>query len=225
MILFTLGGLFAIYEGIEKLRHPHGLPSTAVAVGILLVAIVFESYALRKAVRHANAERSEQSRWRFLRRSKTPEIPIVLLEDAGAQIGLFVALAGVALAQLTGNHRWDAAGSLTIGVLLVVIAIFLAIEMKSLLIGESASLVDQATIRSTIEASPHVRRFIHLRTQHLGPEELLVGAKVQLDGDVPFAQVTAAINTIEHRLREAVPEARVIYMEPDVATNAEPSRA
>ncbi len=220
MILFSLGGLFAIYEGIEKLRHPHELESTAVAVGILLVAIVFESYALRKAVKHANAERGEQSWWRFLRRSKTPEIPIVLLEDAGAQIGLFVALAGVGLARLTGDPRWDAAGSLTIGVLLVVIAVFLAIEMKSLLIGESASTDDQAAIRSIIEASPHVRRFLHLRTQHLGPEELLVGAKVQFDGDLSFAQVTAAINTIERRLREAMPEARVVYIEPDVASDS-----
>ena len=220
MILFSLGGLFAIYEGIEKLRHPHELESTAVAVGILMVAIVFESYALRKAVLHANAERGEQSWWRFLRRSKTPEIPIVLLEDAGAQIGLFVALAGVALAQLTGDARWDAAGSLAIGVLLVVIAVFLAIEMKSLLIGESASTDDQAAIRSIIEASPHVRRFLHLRTQHLGPEELLVGAKVQLDGDLTFAQVTAAINSIERRLREAMPEARVVYIEPDVASDS-----
>ncbi len=221
MILFSMGGLFAIYEGVDKLRHPHELESTAVAVGILLVAIVFESYALRKAYKHANAERDGQSWWRFLRRSKTPEIPIVLLEDAGAQIGLFAALAGVGLAQLTGDPRWDAAGSLAIGVLLVVIAVFLAIEMKSLLIGESAGTDDQATIRSTIEESPHVRRFIHLRTQHLGPEELLVGAKVQLDGDLTFAEVTAAINTIERRLREVVPEARVIYIEPDVATDAD----
>ncbi|MDP9020984.1 MAG: cation diffusion facilitator family transporter, partial [Actinomycetota bacterium] len=220
LILFSLGGLFAVYEGIEKLRHPHELESTAVAVGILVVAIVFESYALRKAVRAANAERGGQSWWRFLRRSKTPEIPVVLLEDAGAELGLFVALGGVALARLTGDPRWDAAGSLAIGVLLVVIAVFLAVEMKSLLIGESASSEDQAAIRSTIEGSPHVRRFIHLRTQHLGPDELLVGAKVQLDGDLSFGQVTAAIDTIERRLREAIPEARVIYIEPDVASDS-----
>jgi cation diffusion facilitator family transporter len=226
LILFSLGGLFAIYEGIDKLRHPHELGSTTVALVILLVAIVFESYALRKAVKQANAERGSQSWWRFLRRSKTPEIPVVLLEDTGAQIGLFVALAGLVLARLTGDARWDAAGSLAIGVLLVLIAVFLAIEMKSLLIGESASADDEAAIRRSIEGSPHVRRFIHLRTQHLGPEELLVGAKVQLDADLAFTQVTEAINTIERRLRESIPEARVIYIEPDVESEAaEPTPA
>jgi cation diffusion facilitator family transporter len=227
LILFSLGGLFAIYEGIDKLRHPHELGSTTVALAILLVAIVFESYALRKAVKQANAERGNQSWWRFLRRSKTPEIPVVLLEDTGAQIGLFVALAGLGLARLTGDARWDAAGSLAIGVLLVLIAVFLAIEMKSLLIGESASADDEAAIRRSIEGSPHVRRFIHLRTQHLGPEELLVGAKVQLDADLTFTEVTGAINTIERRLRESIPEARVVYIEPDVAVSetAEPSPA
>jgi cation diffusion facilitator family transporter len=226
LVLFSLGGLFAIYEGVEKLRHPHELESAAVAVAILVVAIAFESYALRKAVKQANAERGGQSWWRFLRRSKSPEIAVVLLEDTGAEIGLFFALSGVALAKVTGDPRWDATGSLAIGVLLVVIAVFLAIEMKSLLIGESASPDDEAAIRSTIENSPHVGRFIHLRTQHLGPDELLVGAKVQLDSDLSFRQVTEAINTIERRLRELIPEARVVYIEPDVASQPhEPSHA
>ncbi|HSH23160.1 MAG TPA: cation diffusion facilitator family transporter [Acidimicrobiales bacterium] len=217
MVLFSLGGLFAIYEGIDKIRHPHELESVFVAVGILLVAVVFETYALTKAIKVASKERAGRSWWTFLRRSKNPEIPVVLLEDAGAELGLIVALFGIAMARLTGDPRWDAAGSLGIGVLLVAIAVFLAIEMKSLLIGESAGPDDQAAIRSAIESAPDVRRLIHLRTQHLGPDELLVGAKVELDAALTFPEVAATIDRTEQQLRAAVPEARVVYLEPDIA--------
>jgi cation diffusion facilitator family transporter len=217
MVLFSLGGLFAIYEGVQKLREPHEIESLAVAVVILLVAIAFESYALTKAVKHANTERGGQSWWHFIRHSKNPEVSVVLLEDAGAQLGLFLALFGIAMAKITDNPRWDALGSLGIGVLLVIIAVILAIEMKSLLIGESAGTADITAIRGAIEAAPDVKRLIHLRTQHLGPEELLVAAKVELDGHLSFSQVAAAIDVAESRLREAVPEARVVYLEPAVA--------
>ena len=142
---------------------------------------------------------------------------MVLLEDLGAEIGLFLALAGLGLVELTGDGRWDALGSLSIGILLVVIAIVLAIEMKSLLIGESAGPAQLKAIRKAIEEAPDVARLIHLRTQHLGPAELLVGAKVELDGNLSFAEVAAAINETEKRLRSSVPEARVVYLEPDVA--------
>ncbi|MDQ3354351.1 MAG: cation transporter, partial [Actinomycetota bacterium] len=146
-----------------------------------------------------------------------PEVSVVLLEDAGAQLGLFLALFGIAMAKITDNPRWDALGSLGIGVLLVIIAVILAIEMKSLLIGESAGTADAAAIRGAIETAPDVKRLIHLRTQHLGPDELLVAAKVELDGHLSFSQVAAAIDVAESRLREAVPEARVVYLEPAVA--------
>ncbi|MBW3573824.1 MAG: cation diffusion facilitator family transporter [Actinobacteria bacterium] len=217
MVLFSLGGLFAIYEGVDKLRHPHELESIAVAVGILVVAVVFETYALTKAIKVANKERAGRSWWRFIRRSKNPEIPVVLLEDSGAELGLLIALFGIAMARITGDPRWDAAGSLGIGVLLVIIAVFLAVEMKSLLIGESAGPDDEAAIRSAIESAPDVRRLIHLRTQHLGPDELLVGAKIELDPALSFPQVAATIDRTEHQLRAAVPEARIVYLEPDVS--------
>ncbi len=217
MVLFSLGGLFAIFEGVQKLREPHEIESVAVAVTILLVAIAFESYALTKAIKQANAERGGQSWWHFIRHSKSPEVPVVLLEDAGAQLGLFLALFGVALARITGNPRWDALGSLGIGVLLEVIAAVLAVEMKSLLIGESASTADTAAIRRALEEAPDVRRLLHLRTQHLGPDELLVAAKVELDGHLSFGQVAAAIDVAEGRLRDEVPAARVVYLEPGVA--------
>ncbi|MDP9006646.1 MAG: cation diffusion facilitator family transporter [Actinomycetota bacterium] len=216
MVLFSLGGLFAIYEGVQKLREPHELESPLIAVTILLVAVVFETYALTKAIKVANVERAGRSWWTFIRRSKNPEIPIVLLEDAGAELGLFLALFGIAMAEITDDPRWDAAGSLGIGVLLVIIAAVLAVEMKSLLIGESAGPNDEAAIRSAIETAPDVRRLIHLRTQHLGPDELLVGAKIELDAGLTFAQVAAAIDTAEQLLRTSVPEARVVYLEPDL---------
>ncbi len=139
LVLFSLGGLFAIFEGIEKLRHPHELESVGIAIGILLVAIVLESYSLHTAVKEANHVRGDESWWSFIRHSKSPELPVVLLEDTGAEVGLFLALTGVLLAHFTDEPRWDAAGSLGIGILLVVIAGILAVEMKSLLLGESAS--------------------------------------------------------------------------------------
>jgi cation diffusion facilitator family transporter len=217
LVLFSMGGLFAIYEGIEKLRHPHEVESLVVAVVILLVAIVLETFSLVTAVREANHVRGNQSWWAFIRHSKNPELPVVLLEDTGAEIGLALALVGVVMAHVTDEPRWDAAGSLGIGILLVVIALVLATEMKSLLIGESASPGDQEAIRNAIEGSPEVRRLIHMRTEHLGPDELLVAAKLEFDGTLSFADLAKAVDDTEARLRDAVPAAKVIYIEPDVA--------
>jgi cation diffusion facilitator family transporter len=217
LVLFSMGGLFAIYEGIEKLRHPHEVESLVVAVVILLVAIALETFSLITAVREANHVRGGQSWWTFIRRSKNPELPVVLLEDTGAEIGLLLALVGVVMAHVTEEPRWDAAGSLGIGILLVVIALVLATEMKSLLIGESASPGDQEAIRHAIEDSPEVRRLIHMRTEHLGPDELLVAAKAEFDGGLSFADLARAVDDTEARLRQAVPSARVVYIEPDVA--------
>jgi cation diffusion facilitator family transporter len=217
LVLFTLGGVFAIVEGIDKLRHPHEVESFGIAIGILLVAVVLESYSLMTAVREANHVRNGLSWWTFIRRSRNPELPIVLLEDTGAEIGLLMALFGVIAAHVTGNSRWDAAGSLGIGVLLVIIACTLVVEMKSLLIGESATKADLAKMRSAIESTPNVRHLIHMRTQHLGPDELLVGAKLEMEGSLSFADVAATIDAAEARVRAAVPSARVIYLEPDCA--------
>lgn len=216
LILFSLGGLFAIFEGVQKLRDPHEVESITIAVAILVVAVALESVALTKAIKVANGKRGDRSWWEFIRRSKEPEIAVVLLEDAGAELGLLFALTGLIAAQVTGEPRWDALGSLAIGVLLVVIAIFLATEMKSLLIGESASPRVQDEIRRAIEATPEVHGIIHLRTQHLGPEELLVGAKIELIADLDVRGVAGAINAAEQRLRQAVPAARVVYLEPDI---------
>jgi cation diffusion facilitator family transporter len=215
LMLFSLGALFAIYEGIEKLIHPHELESVAVALAVLGVAIVLEALSFRTAVVEAAAVKGDDSWWHFIRRSKSPELPVVLLEDSGALLGLLLAFAGVGAAELTGNPRWDALGSVGIGILLGVIAIVLAVEMKSLLIGESAAEPTEAAIRDAISDAPEVRRIIHLRTLHLGPDELLVAAKLDLDSST-VPDVARAIDAAESRVRAAVPIARVIYLEPDL---------
>lgn len=216
LVLFSLGGLFALYEGIEKLRHPHEIESATVAFVILSIAIVVEAISFRTAIKESLHVKGKESWWQFIRRSKSPELPVVLLEDLGAMVGLILAVVGLGMAEITGNPRWDAVGSIAIGSLLVVIAVILVIEMKGLLIGEAASPATLASILQTMESSPQVQKVIHLKTQHIGPDELLVGAKLAFDADLDLPALAEAINEVEHRLRQAVPSCRVIYIEPDI---------
>jgi cation diffusion facilitator family transporter len=216
LVLFSLGGAFAIFEGIEKIRHPHELESPAVAIGILLFAIVLETYSFRTAIVESNKVRGDATWWQFIRRSKNPELPVVLLEDLGAEIGLFIALAAVTTTLVTGDGIWDGIGTLSIGLLLAAIAVLLAKEMKSLLLGETASPEVEARIRAAIEQDPEVDRLIHMRTQHIGPDELLVGVKVSFRDDLGVAELAGAVNRVETQVRASVPEARVMYIEPDV---------
>jgi cation diffusion facilitator family transporter len=217
LVLFSMGGLFALYEGISKVRHPHETENLYVAVGILVFAIALETYSLRTAIKESQHHKPKSMGWwKFIRTAKQPELPVVLLEDIGAEIGLFLALGGVLTAEWTGDPRWDAVGSISIGVLLVVIAIVLAIETKGLLIGEAAGTVEREAIVKAIESADDVKRLIHVRTQHLGPDEILVAAKIEFDADLTFADLATAINSTEARIRDAVPMARLIYLEPDV---------
>ncbi len=220
MVLFSLGSFFAIYEGIDKLRHPHELVSPAIAIGVLVLAIALESWSFRTAIVAAQPLRGSKSWWSFIRRSKSPELPVVLLEDLGALLGLVFALVGVSLAAVLDDPRFDAMGSIAIGALLGVIAVVLAIEMKSLLIGESAEKEIQGAIRRTIEEFPAVRKLIHMRTLHLGPEELLVAIKVDFDAGLDVAGLAAAIDDLESTIRRQTPIAQVIYVEPDIARSA-----
>ena len=215
LVLFSVGGLFALTEGIDKIRHPHEIDSVWVAIGILVFAIVLETYSLRTAIKEVNHVRGEGvSIWRFIRTSKQPELPVVLLEDAGAELGLFAALGGIVMADITGDARWDAAGSVAIGVLLIAIAVLLMIEMKGLLIGESASSADQDAIAGALAAGPGVRGVVHLKTQHIGPDEILVAAKVEFDAALTFEELSASIDATEALVRAATPAARMIYIEP-----------
>lgn len=216
LVLFSLGGAFAIYEGVSKIRHPHEVTQPEVAVGILIFAILLEGLSFRTAIKEANKIRADASWWQFIRRSKNPELPVVVLEDLGALVGLTLALAAVAATLITNDPLWDGIGTVNIGVLLTIIAIVLAVEMKSLLIGESADKTVQETIRSAIEIEPAVERLIHLRTQHLGPDELLVGAKVSFIGDLSVAELADAVDRVEHSVRANVPSVGIMYIEPDV---------
>jgi cation diffusion facilitator family transporter len=216
VVLFTVGSVYALYEGIEKLRHPHELTNPPVAIAILLGAIALESWSLRTAVREANHIRGDYSWWSFIRHTKNPELPVVLLEDLGALIGLMFALVGISLAVITDNPRFDALGSVAIGLLLGVIAVVVGTEMRSLLIGEAATSGDVAAIREALTGTEGVRRLIHLRTMHLGPDELLVAGKIELDPAFTFEQVSETINRAEARIRAAVEVATLIYLEPDI---------
>ena len=223
LVLFSMGGMFALYEGIQKFRDPHEVESLGVAVTILVVAIVLETFSLRTAVKESNHVRQPGTNWwRFIRGTKQPELPVVLLEDIGALTGLLFALGGVLMAHLTEDARWDAVGSISIGLLLIVIAIVLVVEMKSLLIGESASAEARDAIIAAIEASRHVDELIHIRTEHIGPDEIMVGAKIEFSSSLSTDQLVDAINSTEDAIRAAVPAATVIYLEHDLHRDDHP---
>lgn len=216
IVLFSLGGLFALYEAWHKFADPHPIESWQwVPIVVLLAAIVMEGFSFRTAIKEANHTRGDQSWVSYIRTAKAPELPVVLLEDFGALIGLVLALFGVSMTLVTDDGRWDAIGSAAIGVLLVLIAIVLAMETKSLLLGESATRTDVDAIRAAL-VGPGVPSVIHLRTLHLGPEELLVAAKIEVPAASTAADVADAIDAAEQRVRAAVPIARVIYLEPDL---------
>ncbi|GAB4049602.1 cation diffusion facilitator family transporter [Catellatospora paridis] len=217
IVLFSVGGLFALYEAWHKFHDP--TPITAwkwLPVTVLLVAIVLESFSFRTAIVESNAVRGSASWKEFIRRAKAPELPVILLEDLGALVGLVFALIGVSMTLITGSGYWDAAGTLMIGLLLVVIAVVLAMETKSLLLGESATDEHVKAIAAAIANGPEVERVIHMRTMHLGPEELLVAAKIAVRHDETADEVAKGIDAAEARIREAVPIAKVIYLEPDI---------
>ncbi|MFI5492802.1 cation diffusion facilitator family transporter [Actinoplanes sp. NPDC051859] len=232
IVLFTVGGLFALYEGYHKWSHPEGITAWQwVPVAVLVIAIGLEGFSFRTAIKESNHTRGDTSWVNFVRRAKAPELPVVLLEDFGALVGLVFALGGVGMTLITGNGRWDAAGTVAIGLLLVVIAIVLAIETKSLLLGEGATPEDVRAIEQALLAGAGVERIIHMKTLYLGPEELLVAAKIAVPSAERAADVATHIDEAESRIRAAVPIARVIYLEPDIfrpgkaATAAEPATA
>jgi cation diffusion facilitator family transporter len=216
-VLFSLGGVFSIYEGVDKLRHPHELESAVWAIAVLLGSMVLEGFSFRTAIRESNAVRpAGESWWQFIRHTKNPDLPVVLLEDSAALVGLLIALLGVVVAEVTGNGRWDGVGSLGIGILLVAVAIVLVVEMGSLLLGEAARPEVVERVRRTIDAFSSVQRCIHLRTEHLGPDEIVVATKVEFDPDLTVAELAATIDALEVEIRKTEPRATLIFVEPDV---------
>ena len=216
VMLFTVGGTFSVYDGLHKILNPEPVHSAVIAFVVLALSAVLESFSLRTGIAEANEVRGDRSWVSFIRRTKAPELPVVLLEDLAALIGLVFAFTGVGLSVLTGNGRWDGAGSVAIGILLATAAAILAVETKSLLIGESASADMQQLILDAIEDGPELTRVIHLRTVHIGPDSLLVAAKVAVRPGDTAEQIAAGIDAVEERVRAAVPIATTIYLEPDI---------
>jgi cation diffusion facilitator family transporter len=216
IILFMLGGMFSLYEGWHKISHPEELNMVWVAYAVLFIAIALESWSFRTAFREANKSRGDRSLKAYIQDTRQPELPVVLLEDLGALLGLVLALFGITMAVITGDARWDGVGSLAIGTLLLCIAVFLAFEVSGLLVGESALPEQETAIRAALGAQPGVDSIIHMRTLHTGPDELLVAVKIGVGRDLPSSELAVVIDDAEQRVREAVPTARWIYVEPDI---------
>lgn len=216
LILFSVGGGFSVYEGVKKIRDPHEIESVGWAFAVLGFALVAEAFAFRTAAIEARKVKGERSWWQYLRTARSPELPVILLEDSGALLGLVFALFGVGLTTITGDPIWDGIGTLAIGILLIVIAAFLTWEMKSLLIGEAAIERDTRAIVAAVSGAPDVSRIIDLRSQHIGPEELLVAGKVEFTRGLTQAQVADAIDGVEAAVRASVPHSVRIYLEPDL---------
>ena len=217
LILFSLGSLFAVYEGIEKIRHPHALNNASWAIGILIFGIFIESFSFRTAIVEAKTIKGQTSWSKFVVRSKQPEIPVVLLEDAGALFGMVIALGAITLVKTTGEPIWDGIGTLSIGVLLGVIAIILAREMHSLIIGEAASETDRLKIVSVIENNKQVVELVEMRTQHLGPEEILIGVRIAFRETLQTKEIAQLINQLENDIRIELDNAGPIFIEPELS--------
>ncbi|WP_413318400.1 cation diffusion facilitator family transporter [Agrococcus sp. 1P02AA] len=216
LVLFSVGGLFSIFEGISKIQDPHELEIIWLPLLVLGIAIVLESFSFRTAIKESNKVRGKAGWWQFIRRSKSPELPVILLEDLAALVGLVFAFVAVGLTALTGNPLFDAIGTLFIGVLLIAVAAILAVEMKSLLIGEGATNEDRARVQRVLNGNPGVEAVIHMKTLYLGPDELMIAAKVAFPPHSDIEHIATTINALEASLRDEVEHARVIYIEPDL---------
>ncbi|SJN08815.1 Cation transporter [Leucobacter sp. 7(1)] len=216
IVLFSIGGVFSVYEGVSKIQNPHPLEMWWLPLVVLAIAIVLESFSLRTAVRESRPLKGDSSWFQFIRRSKAPELPVVLLEDMAALLGLVIAFFGVGLTVLTGNGLFDGIATIAIGVLLIAVAVIIGAEVKSLLVGEGASDEDVAKIEAALMKSKDIDRLIHMKTLYVGPDEFMIGAKISLAPERTMNEVSMIVNLAERRIREAVPAARIIYLEPDV---------
>ena len=216
IILFTVGGAYSIYDGIQKLQNPEPLEVPWLPIVVILISLALEGYSLFVARRESLPAKGSGSWVSFIRRAKAPELPIVLLENAAAIVGLGFALLGVGLTIITGDPLFDSIGTLFIGALLILVALILGIETKSLLLGEGASPENVATIRDAFNAHPAVESLIHMKTLYLGPDELMIAAKVAFPKATRLVEIATAIDALEADIRSKIPAARVIYIEPDL---------
>ena len=216
IVLFMVGGIYSLYEGWHKWTHPEPVENHWIAIGVLTIAIILESFSLRTAVQETNKVRGKRSFAKFVRDARQPELPVILLEDIGALLGLVFAMFGVSLAVITGNGRWDGMGAMAIGSLLIIIAIILIREMSAMLVGEGALPEEYDAVKAALESAPLVERVIHLRTLHVGPDALLVGAKIAIKHQDTAREIAQGIDEAECLLRLAVPSARYVFLEPDL---------
>ena len=218
VMLFTVGGMFSLYEGIHKLQSPEPLEQWWWAAGVLVFGIVAESISMRACLQEVNKARAGRSLWQWFRESRQAELVVIFGEDAAALFGLVFALIAILIAVVTGNPVWDAVGTIAIGVLLIVVAVFVAIEVKALLIGQSIDPARQKEMLAFLEGRPEVVRIINLLTLQLGTDALVsVHAQMRESDD---AQVLAAqIDNVERDLKQAFPEVRFSFFEPDIESD------
>jgi len=216
LLLFSVGGAFSLYEGVHKVQHPEPLSWPWIAVGVLAFGIVAESVSMWGCLREVNKVRGSRSLWRWFRESRQSELIVIFGEDLAALLGLVVALGAVVLTMLTGNPLFDAFGTLAIGVLLVVIAFFIAVEVKALLIGQSVEPEVREAILAFVLQQPDVVRVFNLITLQLGPD-VMVAIKAEMNGDLSGRGMVDAINAVERGLKENFPQIRRLFFEPDVA--------
>lgn len=216
IVLFMVGGIYSVYEGWHKWSHPEPVTDYWVAIGVLTIAILLETFSFRTAIIETNKVRGNRSFAKFVKDARQPELPVILLEDFGALIGLVFALVGVGAAVITGDGRWDGMGAMAIGLLLIVIAIILVREMSAMLVGEGALPEEYDAVQAALESAPLVERVIHLRTLHVGPDALLVGAKIAIANSQTAEEIARGIDEAERLLRLAVPSAQYVFLEPDL---------
>lgn len=216
IVLFLIGGTYSLYEGWHKFHDPHPVEQVGIAIGVLVIAVVLEGFSFRTAIIEANKARGHRSMASFIKDAREPELPVILLEDFGALIGLIFALVGVSTAAITHDGRWDGLGAMSIGTLLVIIAIVLVREMASMLVGEAALPEEVDAVHAAISSAPLVDRIIHLRTLHVGPEELLVAVKIGVASHHTAQDIARGIDEAEVILRERVPNAHYVFIEPDI---------
>lgn len=216
IVLFMVGGIYSLYEGWHKWNHPEPVNNHWIAIGVLTIAIILESLSFRTAIMETNKVRGKRSFAKFVRDSRQPELPVILLEDFGALLGLVFALFGVSFAVITGDGRWDGMGAMAIGTLLIIIAIILIREMSAMLVGEGALPEEYDAVKAALESAPLVERVINLRTLHVGPDALLVGAKIAITRCDTAQDIAQGIDEAERLLRLAVPSAQYVFLEPDL---------
>ena len=216
IVLFMVGGIYSLYEGWHKWNHPEPVDNHWIAIGVLSIAIILESLSFRTAILETNKVRGKRSFAKFVRDARQPELPVILLEDFGALLGLVFALFGVSFAVITGDGRWDGMGAMAIGTLLIIIAIILIREMSAMLVGEGALPEEYDAVKAALESAPLVERVINLRTLHVGPDALLVGAKIAIRRCDTAQDIAQGIDEAERLLRLAVPSAQYVFLEPDL---------